>query len=383
MGFGTLAIIFAVSLVGPLLAIPRWMRLPVVVGELIVGMALGATGLGVLHAQDPTFALLADIGFALVMLVAGTHIPVRDPLLRQGIRVGGLRALATIAVAAVLGMGAGWLFHTGHGPLYSVIIASSSAALALPILHTALGSSATPGVEYVRMVAQIAVADTLCIVLLPLVIDPPRAVHAAVGALAVMAAGAVAFAFMWWAQRSGWRRRVHEVSENGEYVIELRIVLTVLFATVALALSLHVSVMLAGFVTGVAIAGAGEPRRVAKQIFALTEGFFAPIYFVWLGASLNLRDLLTHPAAIGLGLTLGLGGIAAHVLAGTVTKQPWADGVMSAGQLGVPMAAATLGTTHALLHPGEATAFLLGSLVTIAGCSIASRFVGRGDERAT
>jgi Kef-type K+ transport system membrane component KefB len=41
MTFGTLAVISLIAILGPLLALPRW-NLPVVLGELIAGIALGA-----------------------------------------------------------------------------------------------------------------------------------------------------------------------------------------------------------------------------------------------------------------------------------------------------------------------------------------------------
>ncbi len=41
-------------------------------------------------------------------------------------------------------------------------------------------------------------------------------------------------------------------------------------------------------------------------------------------------------------------------------------GALAAAQLGVPVAAAALGTQLDLLQPGEAPAILLGALVTIA-----------------
>ena len=82
MTFGALAVIAAVGVLGPLLALPERWHLPVVLGELVAGIALGPTGVGALHAPDPTFTFLANIGFALVMFVAGSHVPVRDPRLR-------------------------------------------------------------------------------------------------------------------------------------------------------------------------------------------------------------------------------------------------------------------------------------------------------------
>ena len=78
MDFAMLAVIMLASLAGPLLAYPRGWHVPVVVGELAMGILLGRTGLGYLNDSDPTFSFLAAIGFGLVMFIAGTHVPVRD-----------------------------------------------------------------------------------------------------------------------------------------------------------------------------------------------------------------------------------------------------------------------------------------------------------------
>ena len=62
MGFGTLALLVVAGLAGPLLAsVPR-LRLPVVIGELAVGIVLGKTGFGVVDHTEPTFELLANVG---------------------------------------------------------------------------------------------------------------------------------------------------------------------------------------------------------------------------------------------------------------------------------------------------------------------------------
>src|SRR5581483_7052152 len=95
----TLALIGLVAVLGPLLATPHAWHLPVVLGELIAGIALGRTGTHTLHSDNVTFTFLADIGFALVMFVAGTHVPVRDARLRAALRTGVLRALAIGALS--------------------------------------------------------------------------------------------------------------------------------------------------------------------------------------------------------------------------------------------------------------------------------------------
>ena len=258
---------------------------------------LGKTGFGVLDHTDPTFELLANIGFALVMFVVGTHVPVRDRAMRSAAPAALVRAVLVGAVAAGLGVGLAAVFGTGHAALYAVLMASSSAALALPIID-GLGLTGPP---VLSVTAQIAVADTACIVLLPLVIDPARAPRAALGALAIAACAAVLFVVLRWANDRGWRKRLHRYSEKHEFALELRISLAMLFGLAALAISTHVSIMLAGFALGLVIAAIGEPRRLARQLFGITEGFFAPLFFVWLGASLQVRDLGDHPQFIGLG----------------------------------------------------------------------------------
>jgi len=57
--------------------------------------------------------------------------------------------------------------------------------------------------------------------------------------------------------------------------------------------------------------------------------------------------------------------------------QPLTLAVLSAAQLGVPVAAATLGTEQHLLAPGEPSALMLGALVTVATTSIAGVLAAR------
>ena len=89
-GFQTLALLTAVGFAGPLLAsVPR-LRIPAIIGELIAGLVIGKTGFGLVDDANPTFQLFANIGFALVMFVVGTHVPVRDPELRSAAPCGRL-----------------------------------------------------------------------------------------------------------------------------------------------------------------------------------------------------------------------------------------------------------------------------------------------------
>ena len=293
MTVAQLALVCAVAILGPLLSISRFVHLPVVIGELVVGIILGASGFHVLSASDPTFRFLGDdIGFALVMFVVGSHVPIRSPGIRTGLSAGLARAVLIAVLAVPAGLAIATLFGTGHGLLYAVLLASSSASIVMPSLD---GLPLT-GARILATLAQLAVADALCIVLLPLAVTPARAL----GRAAV-----------------------------------------------------------------------GEPRRLARQLFALTEGFFAPIFFVWLGAGLDLHAVVREPSLLALGVALGLGATLVHAT-GHLLGQPLPLAVSTAAQLGVPVAAATLGRSAGVLRPGEDAALLVGALVTILATALMS-----------
>ncbi|SDM48933.1 Kef-type K+ transport system, membrane component KefB [Cryobacterium flavum] len=367
MDFRTLAIISVVALLGPLLATPRRWNIPVVIGQLAAGVIVGRTGFGLIDATDPTLTLLADVGFALIMFVAGTHVPVRAGAIRAALATGLVRAILVTVSATALGVAIAMVFGTQHAPLYIVLLASSSAALVLPLIH----SLGLRGRSMLELTAQVAIADIAAIVALPLAIDPPNAGRAALGAAAVALLAVVIYIVLARLERNGSRVKLHKLSANRKFALELRIQLAILFALSAVAVFSHVSVMLAGFAFGLAVAAVGEPRRLARQLFALADGFFGPLFFVWLGASLALRDLADHPEMIVLGLVLGVATLLTHATT-RVLGLPLSFGLLSAAQLGIPIAAATIGTQLRVLAPGEAAALLLGALVTIAVTAVAS-----------
>lgn len=376
MSFLQLSLIAAVALLGPLLALPRKWHLPVVLGQLLAGIAIGRTGLALVDSSDPTFTFVADVGFALIMFVAGTHVPVRDRAIRPALGAGALRALIAAGLAAAVGIGIAFAFGTGHAPLYVVLLASSSAALVLPIVD----SLRLAGPKVLTTTAQVAIADIACIVALPLAVDPPNAGRAAAGAAVVAGSSVVLFFVLRWLERSGTRGRLHDVSEDRKFALELRIQLALLFALSGLAVAGHVSIMLAGFSFGLVVAAVGEPRRLAHQLFAVSDGFLGPVFFVWLGASLDLHALAGSPRMILLGLCLGFGTLLVHGSL-RILGQPLPLAVLAASQLGVPVAAATIGTQLHLLEPGEAAALILGALVSILASAVAGSRAARSFAR--
>jgi hypothetical protein len=68
--------------------------------------------------------------------------------------------------------------------------------------------------------------------------------------------------------------------------------------------------------------------------------------------------------------------VVAHALM-RLTGQPLPLATMACAQLGVPVAAATVGTQLHLLKPGEPSALILGALITVATTIAAGSLAAR------
>ena len=177
-----------------------------------------------------------------------------------------------------------------------------------------LGDESAGGDKVLTLIAQVAIADTACIVALPLAADPARAGRAAVGSVIVLAVAGLAFLALRELAERGLIAKLHATSVRRTFGLEMRLSLAALFALAGLAASVHVSVMLAGFAFGLVLSSLGTPRRLASQLFAVTEGFLGPIFFIWLGASIDLRALAHHPRLMVVAVGLAIATIALHAL---------------------------------------------------------------------
>ena len=53
----------------------------------------------------------------------------------------------------------------------------------------------------------------------------------------------------------------------------------------------NTSILVAGFASGLVVSAIGEPRRLTRQVRGIAHGFFIPLFFVTLGARLDVRGL--------------------------------------------------------------------------------------------
>jgi Kef-type K+ transport system membrane component KefB len=367
IGFGTLVVIVLAGLGGPVLAVlgSRFF-VPVIVGELLAGILVGPQVLDAVDPTGPTISLLAEIGFAMLMLTVGMHLPLRDSRLLSSLREGG--ALATIVVLLAIpgGLLAATIAGTGHAAVYAVVLASGSAAVLLPAIQEAgLG-----GPQVMAVMAQVAIADILTIVSVPIVLQPARVGNVLLGGLLVAVAAVLLLRAAELIARQRWVHGVRRLSRQRHWALDLRLSLLVLFLLAWLAQKGGTSILIAGFGAGLMVAAIGGPKRLSTQMRGIADGFLVPLYFVVLGARLDVGGLLAHPGAIELVAALVGLNLVIHLLAAALRRHPPATGLAATAQLGVPAAVASIGLVEHVLSAITATAIVASALLSIGLCTV-------------
>lgn len=365
MGIGLLGALVIAGICGPLLAIPRRLGVPVAVGEILIGVILGRTGFSVIPVADPTLRTFSTIGFALVMLTAGSHVNFRAlanaKVMRTTIKVLLLNFVLSLGIGAVVAHVA----RVSSWPVLSLIVFSSSAAFVVPFI-VSFKSSYNLSV----LIAQVTIADLLSSVSLPFLMQTKDGANALLGALTVGVCSLALYLFLKMANRRGWILKVHSISKEMNLGLELRISLGILLLVSAISVRLQSSVLIAGFSIGVVLASVGVPRRLARQLFGISDGFFAPIFFILLGASIDLRATFQNGKTVLLVLLMVLGAFLVH-FSGIIFGQRPQEAIASIAQLGIPAAAVTLGSANGTLNPGQSGSIMLSAIVTLLMSSVA------------
>jgi Kef-type K+ transport system membrane component KefB len=371
--FESLLIIILAGLVGPVLAAGSRPLIPAVIGELIAGICIGRSGLDWVDPTTPANALLYGLGFAMLMLVAGSHVDLGAPGMRAGLRSGAL-AVGVVAVLSLpVGLAIGAVLEPGAPALlFPVLLAGSSAAVAFPILEER--GLVGPGVAL--LLVWIPMADALTVLLMPLALIGAARIPEALAGDALIVACTVGA--LWLGMRLGRSPvalTLRDRSQSRGWALQLRVTLLILVVLSVIATRTGGSTLLAGFGAGMILARLQEPTRLEVQLSGIAEGFFVPAFFVLIGAQIDLRSLANDPPAIALAVVMALCGLAIHLAAGrAAAPAPWSGfGLAAAAQLGLPAAAASLGLSTGALSPSVAAAIVLSGCLTVLPAAIGTR----------
>jgi Kef-type K+ transport system membrane component KefB/Trk K+ transport system NAD-binding subunit len=356
-------------------------RLPIVVAEILLGMAVGVSGLGLVH-ETPIVSFLAEFGFIFLMFLSGLEIDLgaatrgrgadeRRPLLDRPVVLVLIAFSLTLGLAMTVGVG---LTHFGMAKnpfLMALILSTTSLGVVVPVLKER-GIAGSPYGQLVVLAA--ALSDFLTLFLLGLAFA-----FLGTGRVAdTLLFGVLLLAFLLtsrasrWAARQPLIRRLSSELAHATAQIRVRWSFAIIVLWVVLASSLGIEVILGAFLAGAVIA---QARPAARRIFedkldAIGYGFFIPLFFITVGARFDLSALSGSPNGLVLVPILVLAAFAVKVLPALIFRRlfSWreslAAGFLLSSRLSLIIAAAEIARELDIITSATNTAILLVAIVT-------------------
>jgi Kef-type K+ transport system membrane component KefB len=371
--FGDLLIVVAVAFAAPfLLGLFPSVRLPSVVLEIVAGIVVGPSVLGIVEV-DEAIEVIALIGLAFVLFLAGLEIEF-EKLRGRVLRLTALAFAVSFGIAVVVGFGlkAAGLIETPL--LVAIILCATSLGVIVPVLKDAGEISSTFGQ---LIVSAASIADFGAIILLTLFFSGEGGAGATLlllGALGVLAA--VVFLVVRGAERSVRIRADLLRLQDTTAQIRVRAALVLFIGFAAVAEELGLEVILGAFIAGAVISLLDRDEVMThpdfrRKLEAMGFGFFIPVFFVTSGVRFDL-DALTQDASnlamvpVFLAALLLVRGLPALIYRGAIgSRRTVVAGVLQATSLPFIVAATAIGLELDLVDPAESAALIGAGLLSV------------------
>jgi len=341
------------------------LRLPAVVLEILFGIAVGPSLLGLIHESE-VMAYLAELGFLLLMFLSGFEIDF-GKLERQGplqIFTGLGVFLLTLALAY---QAAGFL---GHGPFVTLILATTSVGLVVPTLRSTNRTSTSLGQA---ILISALIADLLTLIgatIYAMVVEGGMGWNLLrFPALFLGMAALLLFLkrLAWWYPEKVERMFVSDDPEE----IGIRASLALMFVFVGLSHLLGVEAILGAFFAGAVFAMVFRHRgQLEQKLKGFSYGFLIPIFFIYVGVRFDVQALTQPGVLLGalalIGVAVGLKIFAASllVLQRFSLREVLAAGTLLSARLSLVIAVAALGARLNLVDRQLESQVILLAIVT-------------------
>lgn len=380
--FQSLLLLTTLAALVPLVVrqIRRVVPVPIVVGEIIAGIAVGKSGLHLVH-ESPVLTFLAEFGFIFLMFLSGLEVnmgvfteaksgPAR-PLWQRPAWIAGFNFGLTLTLGLLVGVVL-WRWEMTRNPLLmGLILSTTSMGIVVPVLK----ERELTGKLFGQLILLSALfSDFVTLLLLGLVISIVRnGLSGDVLFFVVLLVAFVGAAKVGrWAHSHKWTHRVIEELSHATAQIRVRGAFALIVLWVVLAGSLGVEVILGAFLAGAII---GQNRHTTRQIFeekldAMGYGFFIPIFFIMVGARFDLSGLLASPGALWLVALLIVAAYLVKLLPALCfrTLFSWreslAAGALLSSRLSLVIAASAIALSLDMITSATNSAIVLVAIVT-------------------
>jgi Kef-type K+ transport system membrane component KefB len=280
---------------------------PAVLGELLGGVVIGVSGLQLVDPHDITIHLLSELGVILLLFVIGLETD-----LNKLVSVGG-SATAVAVVGVILPFAGGFAFGhlLGMTPTVSIFLGAAMTATSVGISARVLSDLGHLQDDESQVILGAAVIDDIIgLILLTLVGTLAlggELTTLGVGRITIVAFGFVALAILVGSRLAPLLIRLIDHATTQRVLFFSAVVFA--FTLAWLAQQAGSAMIIGSFAAGLVLARTNRRREILHQVHDVAQ-FFIPIFFVVVGAAVDLRSISPfNPDSrqfllIGLGLTL-------------------------------------------------------------------------------
>jgi Kef-type K+ transport system membrane component KefB len=374
VSFNGVAIVAAVALGAPLaLGLFPKLRLPAIVLEIVLGIAIGPQVLGWVSIDTP-IQVLSLLGLAFLLLLAGLEVEY-DRFRGRVLRLTALGYAISFGLALVIGLGlsAGGLVKSPL--LVAIVLSATSLGIVIPVLKDA-GQVRTQFGQLV--VAGASIAEIATIVLLSLFFSEEtssvgvRLVLLGLFGLFVLAVGVAVLGAEHSTRLSATLLRLQDTTAE----IRIRAAFLVLAVFVVLAEQLELEAILGAFFAGAIIKLVDRDQAMTHPQFrakleAVGYGVFVPFFFVSTGVRFDLDALFASGETIArvpifLAALLVARGLPALVYRPLASRtQTAAAALLQATSLSFLVVAGQIGVQLDLIRPATYAALVTAGLLSV------------------
>jgi len=307
------AVLVAAKLLG---ALARRVHQPAVLGELVAGILLGGSALGVFDPHEPVLHALSELGVIVLLFEVGLETDLHA--LR---RVGGTAGMVA-AVGVIVPFAGGYAVAqlAGASTVTSLVIAAALTATSIGISARVLADLGWLKSDEGQIVLGAAVLDDVIGLVILAVVGGVIAGHD-LSVLSVARISAVAVGFVVGAVLIGaWLvRPVVRAAAGLQAAGAVGIAaLAFAFVTAALAARAGSAMIIGAFAAGLVLHPTPQRHEIEKWTTSLGH-VLVPIFFASVGAAVDVRAMFS-PAALALGGALIAVAVIGKVVAGYA---PW------------------------------------------------------------
>jgi Kef-type K+ transport system membrane component KefB len=371
--FDNLLIVVAVAFAAPLLLgfFPS-VKLPSVVLEIIAGIVIGPSVLGIVHV-DEAISVIALLGLAFLLFLAGLEIEF-DKLRGQVLRLTlmGFAISFVIALWVALLLNATGLIETPL--LIAIILCATSLGVLIPVLKDGGEISSTFGQ---LIVAAGTIADFGAVILLSIFFSGEGGVGSTlllIGSLVLLAV--VVFIAVKSAERSSLLRQDLVRLQDTTAQIRVRGAFVLLVGFAAIADSLGLESILGAFMAGAILSLLDKDEAMThpefrRKLEAVGFGIFIPVFFVTSGVKYDLDALLSSTSnvimvPIFLAALVAARGLPALIYRKLLdARHTMVAGLMQATSLPFIVAAVAIGEDLDLVDAAEGAALIGAGLLSV------------------